>query len=156
MKRNVVIANRLREVLLNGRWIANTNFREQLENTSYDQAIRKIGNLNSITQLTFHVNYYIAGLLKVLKGGNLDIHDKYSFDLPQLESEVAWQRIVAEFLKNAEDFSMEVETMEEDRLDQSFVKEEYGTYLRNIEGMIEHAYYHLGQVVLIQKMMNEN
>jgi len=38
-------------------------------------------------------------------------------------------------------------------LDAIFVLEKYGTYRRNIEGMIEHAYYHLGQISLIKKMI---
>jgi hypothetical protein len=44
--------------------------------------------------------------------------------------------------------------MDDARLDQSFVDEKYGTWLRNIEGVIEHCYYHLGQVSLIRKMIN--
>ena len=38
-------------------------------------------------------------------------------------------------------------------MNEGFVDEKYGTYLRNIDGMIEHAYYHLGQVVLIKKLL---
>jgi hypothetical protein len=37
-----------------------------------------------------------------------------------------------------------------------FVDEKYGTYLRNIEAMIEHSYYHLGQIVLIRKILSGN
>lgn len=42
----------------------------------------------------------------------------------------------------------------EDRIfDQPFIDEKYGTVLRNIEGVIEHSYYHLGQISLIRKMI---
>ncbi|HQW91695.1 MAG TPA: hypothetical protein PKY28_01290 [Ferruginibacter sp.] len=70
MKRNVVLANRIREVLLNGKWIANTNFKEQLLSVNREQANQKVGNLNTIALLTFHVNYYLAGFVKVFNGGN--------------------------------------------------------------------------------------
>ena len=30
------------------------------------------------------------------------------------------------------------------------------TYLRNIEGVIEHSYYHLGQISLIRKLILKN
>jgi hypothetical protein len=33
------------------------------------------------------------------------------------------------------------------KLDEVFVDEKYGTYQRNIDGMIEHAYYHLGRLL---------
>ena len=45
--------------------------------------------------------------------------------------------------------------MTEEKLEEIFVDEKYGTYKRNIEGMIEHCYYHLGQISLINKMIKE-
>jgi hypothetical protein len=39
-------------------------------------------------------------------------------------------------------------------LDAVFVDAKYGDYARNIEGVIEHSYYHLGQVVLVRKMVD--
>lgn len=153
MARHIAIANRLREVLLNGKWIANTNFKEQILSVSWKQAIQKVDNLNTIALLTFHINYYLGGLLNVFNGGNLEIKDKYSFDLPEIKSEGDWDKLVNDFLSNAEMFAMQVEQMDESMLDQPFVEEKYGSYLRNIEGVIEHSYYHLGQVSLIRKMV---
>ncbi len=153
MTRNLALANRLREVLLNGKWIANTNFKEQILNVSWEQAIQKVDNLNTISLLTFHINYYLQGLLNVFKGGNLEIRDKYSFDLPEIKSETDWNTLVNTFLSNAELFATHVEQMADSRLDQPFVDEKYGSYLRNIEGVIENSCYHLGQVSLIKKMI---
>ena len=45
--------------------------------------------------------------------------------------------------------------MPEGQLKENFVDEKYGSYLRNIDGMIEHCYYHLGQIVLIKKIITE-
>ncbi|MBK9737454.1 MAG: DUF1572 domain-containing protein [Saprospiraceae bacterium] len=151
MTRNVAISNRLREVLLNGKWIANTNFKEQLLSIDWIQAIQKIDHLNTIALLTFHINYYIQGILNVFNGGALDIRDKYSFDLPEIKSEVDWNMLVDNLIKNAEEFANKVEQMDDSILDKPFVDEKYGSYLRNIEGVIEHSYYHLGQVTLIIK-----
>jgi hypothetical protein len=153
MTRNSTIANRLREVFLNGKWIANTNFKEQILSVSWEQAIQKVGNLNTIALLTFHINYYVAGLLNVFNGGQLEIRDKYSFDLPEIKLESDWNKLVSDFLSNAELFANKVEQMDETMLDQPFVDEKYGSYLRNIDGVIEHSYYHLGQIVLIKKLI---
>jgi len=153
MTRNLAIANRLREVLLNGKWIANTNFKEQILSVSWEQAIQKVDNLNTIALLTFHINYYLVGLSNVLNGGRLEIKDKYSFDLPEIKSEKDWNKLVNDFLNNSEMFAKQVEQLDESMLDQPFVDEKYGSYLRNIEGVIEHSYYHLGQVSLIRKMI---
>ncbi|WP_316845066.1 hypothetical protein [Pedobacter psychrodurus] len=68
MKRSEFIANRLREVLLNGYWIANTNYKDQLLSLTWEQAIYKIADLNTIGALTYHINYYLSGILNVFKG----------------------------------------------------------------------------------------
>jgi hypothetical protein len=114
-----------------------------------------VDNLNTIALLTFHINYYLAGLLNVFAGGKLEIKDKYSFDLPEIKSEKDWNKLVNEFLSNSEMFANQVEQMDERVFDQPFVEEKYGSYLRNIEGVIEHSYYHLGQISLIRKMIVE-
>jgi hypothetical protein len=156
MRRNLNLANRLREVLLNGHWIANTNFKEQILSVDWRQATQKIGHLNSIAALTYHVNYYLSGLLNAIENGKLEIRDKYSFDLPQIHSEEDWKKLVADFLATSEKFVCRVEQMDDSIFDQPFVDEKYGDYLRNIEGVIEHSYYHLGQVSLIRKMVTQN
>jgi len=153
MTKTKFIANRLKEVLLNGRWIANTNIKKQIESVTWQQAIQKIGKLNTIALLTYHINYYLAGILQVFNGGELEIQDKYSFDLAPISSESDWTNLVAEFISNAEKFVAHVENMEDAKLDEVFVAAQYGTYQRNLEGVIEHSYYHLGQISLIKKMI---
>jgi len=156
MNRNTALASRLREVLLDGHWIANTNYKEQLQSINWKQAIQKVDNLNTIAALTFHINYYMEGLLNVFNGGKLEISDKYSFDLPGIKTEQDWNQLVNTFLHNAETFASKVEQMEDTLFDQPFVDEKYGSYFRNIEGVIEHSYYHLGQVSLIRKMITQH
>jgi hypothetical protein len=153
MTRNVAIASRLRELFLDGHWIANTNYKEQILGVSWQQAIRKVDNLNTIAALTYHINYYLAGLLKAFENGKLEISDKYSFDLHEIQLEANWNDLVADFLNNAEKFAKKVERMEDSIFDMPFIDEKYGSYLRNIEGIIEHSYYHLGQISLIRKMI---
>ena len=69
------LSNRFREVILNGTWIANTNFQDRLTGVTLSQATRLIGSLNSIAMLTYHIHYYIAGVLNVLRGADLVIRD---------------------------------------------------------------------------------
>ncbi|MBK7407497.1 MAG: DUF1572 domain-containing protein [Saprospirales bacterium] len=153
MKLTTQIANRFREVILNGTWVANTNFRDQLTGLTWEQATKKVGSLNTIAALTFHIHYYIAGVLNVLRGGSLDIRDKYSFDLPLIQSQEDWEKLRNTLWSDAEEFANRVEKMPADRLQEVFVEEKYGTYQRNLDGMIEHGYYHLGQIVLIKKLV---
>lgn len=147
------LEHRFREVILNGRWIANTNFKEQLSNTSWEMAVASVGDLNSIAKLTYHIHYYIAGLIKVLEGGPLDIKDRYSFDLPPVQSQEDWEKLLTRFWDDAEKFAVLISNMPAHRLEEAFVNEKYGSWQRNIDALIEHSYYHLGQVVMIKKLL---
>ena len=153
MENSKQLAGRFREVLLNGKWIANTNFRDQLSGLDWKQATTRIGSLNTIAALAYHINYYIAGILNVFEGGALEIRDKFSFDLPPIRSKEDWDNLLRTIWANAEKFAAHVERMPEEKLEAVFVDEKYGNYRRNIEGVIEHSYYHLGQISLIRKMM---
>lgn len=155
MKRNHALASRLREVFLNGTWIANTNYRDQLQNIDWQQATQKIENLNTIALLTYHVNYYLQGLLKAFETGKLEMSDQYSFDLPPIQSASDWNHLVTNFLRHAELFADKIENMDDEVFDQVFIDPRYGTYLRNIEGVIEHSYYHLGQMAMIKKLLTQ-
>ena len=155
MKSTHQIANRFREVILNGTWIANTNFKDQLAYTNWELMTSKIDSLNSIAVLAQHIHYYIKGINNVFKNGTLDIKDQFSFDFPPIDSQNKWDDFLTRFWNDAEEFASMIEQMPEEKLNQVFVDEKYGTYQRNIDAMIEHAYYHLGQIVLIKKMILE-
>lgn len=127
-----------------------------MSKVTWKQASKKIGSLNTIAVLTYHINYYLAGVLNVFEGGQLDIRDKYSFVLPQIESKDDWENLMNDMWANVEKFANHLEQMSEEKLEQTFVAEKYGSYRRNIEGVIEHSYYHLGQITLIKKMVLEN
>lgn len=155
MKNTSEIANRFRETILNGTWIANTNYKDQLENLDWKIAVTPVKSLNTISLLAQHIHYYINGINNVFKGGPLDIKDKFSFDFPPINSQQEWQDFLAKFWNATEEFASFVEQMPDENLDQVFIDEKYGTYKRNIDAMIEHSYYHLGQIVLIKKLLTE-
>ena len=155
METNIELANRFREVILDGTWIANTNFKNQLEDLKYEIAIKKFENLNSIAVLAQHINYYIQGMNNVFKGGNLEIKDKFSFDFEVIKSQQEWNNFLNIFWNDTNDFAEFVEKISEEKLEEFFTDQKYGSYKRNINAMIEHSYYHLGQIVLIKKIITQ-
>lgn len=155
MKSTTVIANRFREVILNGTWVANTNFKRQLDGMDWKIATTKVGELNTIAILAQHIHYYINGVKNVFKGGNLEIRDKYSFDFPPMQAQEDWDNFLTRFWNDSEEFAALIEQMPDEKLDEVFIDEKYGTYRRNIDGMIEHSYYHLGQISLLKKMIQQ-
>lgn len=64
-----------------------------------------------------------------------------------------WQNIFASFfgaVTGAENFATDLERFPENKLWDDFSEGKYGNYFRNIQGIIEHTHYHLGQIVFIK------
>lgn len=153
MKLSNYLADRLREIFTEGTWVLGTNFKAQIIDLDWKQATQKVEDFNTIAALTFHIHYYIAGVAQVLKGGPLDIRDKYSFDAPPITSAQDWSNLVHQFCLDSEAFIGLVEKMSNEKLLSDFVDPQYGSYFRNIDAIIEHTYYHLGQLILIKKRL---
>jgi len=92
MKLTAAIAKQFRDVHSGGNWTS-VNLRDTLTGVSREMAVTKIHFLNSIAVLIYHISYYYSAVIKVLEGGPLDAKDKYSFELPPIESEAAWNNM---------------------------------------------------------------
>jgi uncharacterized damage-inducible protein DinB len=152
MTQNKDLADRLKEVVLEGYWIANTNFNDQLIDMDWKAATKKIKPTHSIADLAQHIHYYISGLLNVFNTGKLEIQDKFSFSFPPIKSQKSWDEFKDKLWKDTAELCQLIERMTPEELNQDFVDKRYGSYQRNIEALIEHSYYHLGQIVLIKKI----
>jgi hypothetical protein len=148
------IAKHLREVHFGGNWTA-VNLKDTLKDVDYQQATAKIYNLNTIAALTFHMNYYVSAVLKVLKGELLTASDKLSFNVDEISSEEQWQNLVKKVMDEAEVFASEIEKLEDAKLSETLADPKYGNYFRNLDGIVEHTHYHLGQIVLIKKILSQ-
>jgi uncharacterized damage-inducible protein DinB len=146
------LAKHFREVFFGGNW-SDVNLKQSLEGISWQQATTKVYSFNTIAALVYHINYYVAAVLPVLQGGPLNASDKYSFDHPAIQSEKDWEALLNKFWSDAENFATVIEQFPEEKLQDDFSEGKYGNYLRNIQGIIEHTHYHLGQIVLIKKML---
>jgi hypothetical protein len=147
------LANRLREVVLEGTWIANTNFKAQLESLDWQVATRPIQPLNNIALLAQHAHYYIKGIKNTIEHGVLSMSDAQSFSFEEIQSQLKWKSFLDTFWSDTEQLAQLIESMSDDDLNRPFVDEKYGSVARNFDGLIEHCYYHLGQIVLVKKMI---
>ena len=149
------IAKHLRDVYFGGNW-TDVNLKDTLADVNYQQATTKVYSFNSIAALVYHINYYVRVTGKVLQGEPLDGHDKFSFDLPPIQSQQDWEKLVAKTFAEVEAFATMIGQLPESKLEEIFVMEKYGNYYRNLHGIIEHCHYHLGQIVLIKKLLSQS
>lgn len=148
------IAKHLREVYFGVNWTW-SNMKDNLADVTWQEATTKVHSLNTIAVLVYHTNYFIDAVTTVLRGGPLEAKDMYSFDCPPILSQGDWQILIDKTLANAETFATLIEQLSDERLEEIFVEERYGSYYRNLNGIIEHTHYHLGQIAVIKKIVRE-
>ncbi len=146
------IAKQFRDVYFGGNWTA-SSLKEHLEDLSWQQATTSVYSFNTIATLVFHMNYYVGVVTEVLWGNPLKSGDKYSFDHPPILSREDWEKLLDKTWRGAESFAVLIEQLQESKLWEDFSENKYGNYYRNICGIIEHIHYHLGQIVLIKKIL---
>ena len=146
------LAKHLRELFFGDNWTC-SDLKTHLAGVTWQQATTQVYNFNTIAALVYHMSYYVSGISKVLQGGPLETKDTLSFSHPPITSEADWQDFLNTIWADAERFAALVEQLPETKLWEEFVSPDYGIYFRNLLGVIEHTHYHLGQVVLVKKLV---
>ena len=146
------IAKHLRDFHFGDNW-TEVSLKDKLADVTWEQANGRIGSLHSIATITFHINYFVTATLKVLRGGPLDASDKFSFDVAPMRSTEDWEQLQAKAWEEAEELAGLIEQLPENTLSEDFVEARYGTYYRCLQGLIEHCYYHLGQISMMKTLL---
>ena len=133
------------------------DLRMALDGVDWKMATTEVEGRNTIALLVFHINYYVRAVNKVLEGGPLDAHDKYSYDMEPVKSEKGWKTLKERAVKDALRYADLVGKMSDEQLKDLMADEKYGNWFQNLLGMQEHSFYHLGQIMLLKKIIeNQN
>lgn len=147
------LAQHVRQMYFGGNYTA-VNLKDEVSGLSIEEVTTSVNGLNSILSLTYHIHYYARAISKVLSGGELDSKDALSFEHPQIQTQEEWESFLGRIWQEAEILIVLIENLSFEKLPKDFVDAKYGSYYRNIQGMVEHSHYHLGQIMVIQKMLD--
>lgn len=146
------IAKHFKDVHFGGNWTS-VNYRDVLADVSWPQACAKVQSFNTILTLVYHVKYYMHVVERVLLDEPLVGKDAESFIHPHLNNQEEWDALRNDFWAKADAVAILIAQLPDSLLTQPFYEEKYGTYYRNLQGMVEHHHYHLGQIVIIKKLL---
>lgn len=155
MKLTEHIAKHAYEIYFGGNWTT-TNLKGVLEDVTWKEATTQVDGFNTLATLVFHVNYFPKAVSAVLEGKPLESKDSLSFDHPPINSEVDWKSFLESVWEDGKRFSELITSLPESQLNQPFTDEKYGSYYRNLHGIIEHLHYHLGQIVILKKLIKSS
>lgn len=153
MKTTQLIANQLRGVYAGTNWTWAT-LKDKIADVTWQEATTQIYGLNTIATLVFHINYYTHEVANALEGQAFTASDKLAFSHPPIRSDEDWQNILRDIFADGERLAVQIENLDDRVLTEYFQKEKYGSYFRNFCGVIEHFHYHLGQIVVIKKILD--
>jgi hypothetical protein len=146
------LAKNIEDFHFGGNW-TDVNLRASLEGLDWQDVQKKIGSLHTIAELVYHIHYFIAVAKRVLEGRPLEGKDAESFDVPVFRSQQDWDLFLDQVWVDGREFARLIRQLPDDRLNDYFTDQKYGTYQRNLFGILEHSHYHLGQIVLLKKLI---
>lgn len=147
-----ILAQSLRELYFGKNWTA-VNLKDTLADIEWQESKVSYQQSNTILALVYHIHYYIKVTMPVLDNQEFDAHDRYAFDHPEINSQDEWDSFIEHIFQFASIFADKVEQCSDAKIFSHMPEKKWGTLHKNIKGIVEHGYYHLGQIVLLKKLI---
>lgn len=139
--------------LYNGSPWLGVNIIETLENISAEQASKRISpGRNTIWEIVNHVIHWRLNVLRRVQGENI-ISPEHNYILPIKDmSETAWKETLNQLKDSQQKWLDFLKNFEEQDFSKIY-SNNHMTYYEHIHGILQHDAYHLGQVVLLAKLV---
>ncbi|HNP21396.1 MAG TPA: DinB family protein [Panacibacter sp.] len=150
-----LIADNITSVFEGGNW-TEVNLKETLSDVDYREATTATrATFNTIAALVHHLTFYNSVVISRLSGEDPEITAANGFDMPPVRTEFAWEQLKNSCLKSGAELAAIVKTIPQEKLCEPTVHGN-ATYYKTLHGISEHAHYHLGQIVILKKLLRQS
>lgn len=150
-----LLAQHLKNVYEGNNW-TDVNISDTIKDINWQQAQQKTaGSSNTIASLLHHLYYWNEILMQRMKGETPVIPQANGFDVPPLNNEEDWNALKEKTHQSFMQLSEAIKSFPEEKLPDNYAPTIPSTYYRNFQGIVEHAHYHLGQIVILKKLIAE-
>ena len=154
MKLPSLIASHIREVYEGNSW-TDVSMADTVTDLSFTEAVTVTpASGNTIAALLYHVKFYNDIVRQRLDGLSPYINDANGFDMPELKNDAEWKKLIDDAHQSFLRLANAAENFPEERLDELAPNGD-STYYKNLHGIVEHAHYHLGQMVILKKFLRK-
>ena len=144
---------KLFEDLYNGSPWIDVTIMDTLKNISAEQAAKKIiPERNSIWQIINHMIAWRENVLLRVQGNGMVTPNNNYFTQLEIISETEWQKALERLANSQEQWIHFLENSDESQFDKIYAPNKM-TYYEHIHGILQHDAYHLGQIVLLSKLV---
>jgi uncharacterized damage-inducible protein DinB len=153
MKITSLVAGHIADVV-HGNW-TEIYLDDVIADVTYAEAVNVLpGAGYTIAALLYHIAFYNNIVLQRLQGGHPKIDGLNGFDV-HVNSAEEWLALKQNSLSAFKQLAAYVEAMPVEQLWQTTGTESH-TFYKSLHGIAEHAHYHLGQIVLLKKLIRYN
>ena len=148
------IAQHILEVHEGDNW-TDVNIKTTLEDVNHKEATTVTkASYNTIAALVHHLSFYNDVVMQRLAGINPVITEANGFDLPAIKNEHDWKKLKERNLESARKLAEAVKKFPEEKIFEPTITG-HTTHYKTLHGIAEHAHYHLGQIVLLKKLVQQ-
>jgi uncharacterized damage-inducible protein DinB len=148
-----LLAQHITDVYKGNNW-TDVNINETIKNIDWKQAQQQTeASPNTIASLLHHLYYWNGIISKRMDGETPVIPEENGFDVPYLNSEEEWNALKEKTHQSFIQLAEKVKNFPEEKLMNNYSPEINSTIYRNIQGLVEHAHYHLGQIVILKNII---
>ncbi|SFP83861.1 DinB family protein [Parafilimonas terrae] len=147
-----LIAEHIRQVYEGDNW-TEVCIADTISNINFQQAQqRTAGSPNTIASLLHHLYYWNEIMVQRMQGKNPQVLQTNGFDVEELKREEDWLALKEKAHHSFIQLANAVKNFPADKLNETYA-EGKSTFYKNLQGTTEHAHYHLGQMVIIKKLL---
>ncbi|KUJ61344.1 hypothetical protein AR687_12925 [Flavobacteriaceae bacterium CRH] len=143
----------LYQSIYNGNPWLEVTLADTLKDVTAAQAIKKVNpNLNTIWEIVNHLIQWRRNILRRVQGEIITTPD-HNYFVPILDSsEPAWEQSLQSLAKSQELWSTFLSDFDDAGFDKIDPNNNHNFY-EDIHGIIQHDVYHLGQIVILKKLL---
>ena len=146
-----LVAQHIREIL-KGNW-SDIFLTDVLQDVTLEEANFIPPSKNSIAMLANHLKFYNDIVILRLQNDTRPVnYETNGFDVPLLDNEKSWQHLKEDTFLSFIKLATEVEAMPEEKLFE-LTPSGSATFYKTLHGLVEHAHYHMGQMMIIKKLI---
>ena len=152
MKETNRIAKLFEDLYSGSPWI-DVTIMDTLKNISVKQAAKKVTpERNSIWQIVNHMIAWRENVLLRIQGNEIVTPNNNYFTEIENTSETEWQKALERLENSQHQWIAFLKTFEESQFEKIYPKNRM-SYYEHIHGILQHDAYHLGQIVLLSKLI---
>lgn len=152
MKITELIAQHILDVHQGNNW-TEVDITGTLKDVTWQQAATLTqASPNTIATLLHHLSYWNRVMVQRVNGIKVEVPESNGYEMPPLQTVCDWEKLKEDNLQSAHELAEAIRDFNETKLEQPILPGSSSSY-KNLQGSVEHIHYHLGQMVILKKLV---